>query len=216
MQVSDGDRPRVPFAASPYVDDVTPFVDELISLKGDSRRVMVAGIIGDPTPVAVELGVPPGENVAIPQLAPSCVYDGPSGRQHADPAVRLAAFLDRFPGRSQRTSICNQDLSGALSQVGETAKQLVGSSCIELSYLADSSADPGLQPACQVTDVRDAAPGEPLSIPACSDGATTDCFALVVDPRACPTTPDHLRLQIARSHQASDDTWTHVRCQVTP
>jgi len=206
----------VPFAASPYLDDVTPFVDELVSLKGDARRVMVAGIIGDPTPVAVELRPPSGETVAIPQLVPSCVYDGPSGSQHADPAVRLAAFLDRFPGRSQRTSICNPDLSGALSQVGETAKQLVGSSCIDISYLADSSADPGLQPACEVTDVRDAAPGEPLAIPACGAGIATDCFTFVEDPRACPTTADHLRLQIARSHQASDDTWTHVRCQVTP
>jgi hypothetical protein len=206
----------VPFAASPYVDDVAPFVDELVALKGDARRVMVAGIIGDPAPVVVERAVPPGETTAIPQLAPSCVYDGPSGTQHADPAVRLAAFLDRFPGRSQRTSICNPDLSGALSQVGETAKQLVGSSCIDIAYLADSSADPGLQPACQVTDVRDAAPGEPLSIPACGEGIATDCFNFVEDPRTCPTTPDHLRLQIARSHQASDDTWTHVRCQVTP
>jgi hypothetical protein len=206
----------VPFAASPYVDDVTPFVDELVALKGDPRRVMVAGILGDPTPVAVELRPPIGEVIPVPQLAPSCVYDGPRGSQHADPAVRLAAFLDRFPGRSQRTSICNPDLSGALSQVGETAKQLVGNSCLDLAYLADSSTDPGLQPACEVTDVRDAAPGEPLPIPACGDGVTADCFEFVEDPRACPTTSDHLRLQITRSHQASDDTWTHVRCQVTP
>src|SRR5262249_43301455 len=122
--------------------------------------------------------------------------------------------FDRFPGRSQLTSICDPDLSGALSQIGDSAKKLVGDPCLAPAALVDRSPDPGIQPACEVTDVRDADPDHPQALSECVADGQLDCFRFVADEHACPRTPDHLRVDIARSREAFDDTWTHVRCQL--
>jgi hypothetical protein len=189
-----------PAAPSQYLDDVQPFADFLVSLKGDARKVMVAGIVGDPSPVAVELRAPQGSTTPEPALAHSCTY---GGTQTADPAVRIAAFLDAFPGRSRLTSICNPDLSGAVGDVALSAKQLMGDPCLT----------PDVLPAtCELVDVRDSAPDDPIRLPRCADGGTT-CFDIVPDAAACPNTPDHLRVQIQRGVDPSADTWTHIRCQ---
>jgi hypothetical protein len=221
--VCDPDSPRTPGdkrrcaprKAGKLVEPIESFVDALLAVKPDPRMVMVAGIVGDPTPVGVGLVAPTG-GTASPTLAPSCLFDGRQGPERADPAVRLAAFLDGFPGRTQRTSICNSDLSSSLDAVGATAKQLVGDPCIDTTSLADISADPGVQPACEVTDVRDAAPDRPISLPVCPSGvAAADCYSFVPDAVACPTGADHLRVQVQRPRAVSPDVWTHVRCQRT-
>jgi len=192
-----------PRQQSQYVDDVSPFADFLVNLKGDPRNVMVAGVVGDPTPVGISMQQPPGGGSLEPTLDHSCTYTSPMGDlQVADPAVRLATFFDLFPGRSQLTSICNPDLSGALSDIGMTAKALMGDPCVDITQLADTSPDPGIQPACEVVDIRDSAPDEHTAVP----------FELVADAIACPTTPDHLRLQLHRTSAIFADTWTHFRC----
>jgi len=222
--VCDKDAPRTPGAKqhcqprkdSRLVEGVAPFVDALLAAKPDPRQVMVAGIIGDPAPVDVEIVAPPG-GPGSPALVASCLFDGRTGQERADPAVRLAAFLDGFPGRTQLTSICNSDLSSSLDAIGGTAKQLIGDPCIDTSLLADSSAEPGIQPACEVTDVRDAAPDQPASLPACPSGtAAADCYRFVSDATACPAGDDHLRVQLQRLRAATPDVWTHVRCQRHP
>ncbi|HSN27103.1 MAG TPA: hypothetical protein VLT45_12480 [Kofleriaceae bacterium] len=195
-----------------YLDEVASYADFLVNLKGDARKVMVAGVVGDPSSVAVNLQAPPGGGTPIPTLAHSCTFTGPDGSESADPAVRIASFLDQFPGRARLTSICNDDLSGAVADIGHSAKQLMGDPCLDTSALADTSDAPGVQPACEVTDVRDAAPSAPSTIPPCDAGAST-CYELAADPIACPSTPDHLRIQIRRAVDAAADTWTHVRCQ---
>lgn len=202
-----------PRDGSVLIEDVQHFVDALLDVKGDPRTVMVAGIVGNPAPVAVSIAPPPGGGVAIPQLSPSCIYNGPIGPETADPAVRLAAFLDAFPGRSQLTSICNDDLSAPLGQIGSTAKKLIGDPCLDAMRLADTSTDPGLQPACEVIDVRDSAPDAPVTVPTCGSGGA-DCFEISRDAVACPTSPENLRVRFHRSAPVADDTWTHVRCQL--
>ncbi len=192
---------------STVVDGVQPFVDALVELKGDARKVMVAGIVGDPAPFGIANG---GSDPAL-FLQPSCTIDGSNGPESANPAVRLSAFLDAFPGRSQLTSICSPDLSSPLSTIGDTAKKLLGDPCLDTGELADISALPGVQPACEVFDVRDSAPKAPLSLPACAPGGT-DCYELAPDPVACPASGDHLRLRFRRT-SVTDDTWTSVRCQ---
>ncbi|MDB4956648.1 MAG: hypothetical protein JWO36_4217 [Myxococcales bacterium] len=208
--VKSGCAPRVP---ATYISDVQPFTDFLITLKGDPRKVMVAGIVGDPAPVAVALASPPGGGSPIPVLQASCVFTGTNGTQTADPGVRIATFLDGFPGRSKRTSICDPDLTGALAEIGHSTKQLVGDPCLDTTNLADSSSAPGIQPACEVVDIRDSAPDAPTSLPPCVAGAT-DCFEIVNDAAACPATADHTRVRMHRAAAVSDDTWTHVRCQL--
>lgn len=201
-----------PRATSPLVVDVQPFVNELLAAKPDPRTIMVAAIVGPPTPVEVQIQAFNGMNQ--PGLVPSCVFAGPTGNELADPAVRLAAFLDAFPGRSQLTSICDADLSGALSQIGTSAKKLLGDPCLDAQNLADASPDPGLQPACEVLDIRDSSPRTPTLLPTCGPSGT-DCFEITADAVACPAAPENLRVRVRRTSAPSLDTWTHVRCQLT-
>ncbi len=203
-----------PREASTLVADVQPFVDDLLAVKPDKRNVMVAAIVGPPTPVEVTIQSINGN--AGPGLSPSCVFAGENGPELADPAVRLAAFIEAFPGRSQLTSICNADLSGALSQIGASAKKLQGDPCLDTLNLADASPDPGLQPACEVLDIRDSSPSAPMILPACGPGSTDDCFEIAADPVACPSAPENLRVRVQRTTVPALDTWTHVRCQLTP
>lgn len=210
-----GDKQRcVPRDGSRLVESVAPFVDALLAVKPDPRQVMVAAIAGDPQPVAVALTVPTTGGPPTPALAPSCQFAGPGGAERADPAVRLAAFVAAFPGRAQLTSICSGDLTASLDAIGTSAKRLVGDPCIDTSALADTSAAPGVQPACEVADVRDAAPDQPTALPPCSSGAR-DCYRMVPDAVACPEGDDHLRLQLQRTTAVSSDTWIHVSCQRT-
>ena len=202
-----------PAATSTVVQDIQPFVDALVAAKGDPRKVMVAAIVGDPTPVVVENTSFNG--MLQPALQPSCTFAGPNGDEYADPAVRLAAFIDAFPGRAQLASICNADLSGALFKIGSTAKKLVGDPCLDAPNLADASPDPGLQPACEVVDIRDSTPNAVTVLPACG-GAATDCYEIAADSTVCPTAPDNLRVRFRRTTVPALDTWTHVRCQLAP
>jgi hypothetical protein len=215
----DPDAPRTPGdkqgckprATSKLVESVEPFVAALLAVKPDPRQIMVAGVVGDPGTVAVVPTAPPATGAV--KLAPSCVFDNPAGPETADPAVRLAAFLGRFPGRSQLASICNSDLSGPLDAIGATAKRLVGDPCIDTTALADASPDPGIQPACEVTEVRDAAPGHAASLPPCTAGSAVDCYTIVADAAACPDSAEHLRVRVQHTSDVTADTWTHVRCQ---
>nr|HEX4318558.1 hypothetical protein [Kofleriaceae bacterium] len=205
-------RPR---ADSPYIEDVQPFVDSLVSLKGDPAQVMVATIVAPATPFGVDLESA-SDPTLIPTLEHSCTFDTPDGPAWADPAVRLAAFANSFPGRATATSICSDDLSGALSDIGGVAADLVvGDPCLTTTVaLADTSSAPGLQPACVASDVHALNPPVATDLPSCDSDAATDCFAIVADPTACPGNPDHLRVQVRRSRPASDDTFTHVQCQL--
>ena len=78
------------------------------------------------------------------------------------------------------STICSNDLSAPLVAIGGTAKKLVGDPCLDAPALADASPDPGLQPACEVIDVRDSAPRDPRSPPSCASGST-DCYEIVSD-----------------------------------
>ena len=203
----------VPRAGSLLVEDVQPFVDALLAARPDPRQVLVAAIAGDPSPFAIELAAPPGGGTPQPALSHSCQFVGSGGTEVADPAVRLMAFVDAFPGRSQLASICSANLTAPLVAIGTTARKLVGDPCLDAPTLADASPDPGLQPACEVVDVRDSAPDRPRDVPRCEPGAT-DCFDIVSDAAACPTAPGNLRVKLRHAASTPDDTWSHVSCQL--
>lgn len=119
----DPDTPRaagprvdcVPRDNSAYMPSVGEYADFLKGLKADPANVVVAAIIGNPTPVSV--GAFNGE----PTLEASCS----SGAGEADPAVRLTAFLDEFPQRSTSSTICDDDLSDALTLIADLVATLV-------------------------------------------------------------------------------------------
>ncbi|MGN6104352.1 MAG: vWA domain-containing protein [Kofleriaceae bacterium] len=204
-----------PNEESPLVEGVQPFIDALIDAKGDARKVMVAAIAGAPGPVEVELSPPAGGGAPRLSVTPSCAYAGLSTPQlTADPAIRLASFVDAFPGRSELATICSSDLSGPLVAIGETTKKLVGDPCLDASRLVDTSPEPGTQPACEALDVRDSTPAHARTLPTCATASDTDCIEIVPDAAACPSQDEHLRVRFHRTSAVADDTWTSVRCQV--
>lgn len=214
---SGTEGPKTDCAASTdslLVDDLGPFVDALLATKPDERMLMTAAIAGDPTPVAVELRAPPGGLAPQLAVAHSCTAQLGGAIEVADPAIRMAGFLDAFPDRSALTSICSSDLSSPLDLIGESAKKLMGDPCLDTTQLADT--DPtmaGVQPSCEVAEVRDSAPDAATLLPLCSSGALA-CFEIVPDGATCPATADHMRVRIRRAAAAPDDSWTHVRCQL--
>ncbi len=101
----------VPRSDSPYMPDVQEYVDFLKGLEADPSRVAVSVIGGDPEPVEVEI-VATGSGPRA-SLQPSCVGDA----QAAIPAVRLDAFVRRFPQRNIFSSVCRDDYSNAFALI---------------------------------------------------------------------------------------------------
>ncbi len=199
--------------SSEYIDPVHPYIDRLVALKGDERRVMVGVIAGNTAPTTVELRPPPGGGDSQRAIGHSCTIDYPgSGPAVADPAIRLKTFVEGFEGRATFTSVCSPDLSAPLQQIGSTAKGMMGDPCLDSSRLADISPAPGVQPSCEVLDIADSAPTTQASLAECSSGAT-DCYEIVADATACPATSDHLRVRLSRASTVAPDTWTYVRCK---
>jgi hypothetical protein len=198
-------RPRT---NSPYIDDVAPYVQSLLDFKGDPRKLMFGVDVGNPSPVDIELRVPPGGGSPVLALAHSCSYvDATNSTLVADPAVRDVAAVAALPVSTPKVvaSMCSQDQGPQLTEMAKAIKRLIGDSCIDTTKLA-----PALD--CIVEDVRDSDPAHPTAIPACPSGG--DCFELTTDTRVCPYTQDHRRVVVHRASPAASDTWTHVRCRI--
>ena len=188
-----------------FVDDVQSYVDFLTGFKPEPEMVMVSAIAGDPTPVNIELREPPGGGNAIPALGHSCSYQAPDGLEVADPAVRIDQLTHAFPGRGSFQTVCQQDLTVSLSNIGYQARQLIGDPCLAVAIADTDASAPGIQPMCAVTEgTRD--------VPAC-DGMNLDyCWQLVDDGQRCASSPEHLRFEILRASPAPVSTYIHVRC----
>ncbi|MEP6865940.1 MAG: hypothetical protein ABJE66_35300 [Deltaproteobacteria bacterium] len=191
---------------APYLADVHALAHELQARKADPSQVMVAAIVGDPTPVEVELRAPSGSTTPMPSLAHSCSYAGNDGPAVADPAVRLADFVADFGSRGALESVCNADLTLPLTQIGISTRQMMGDGCLAVR-LADTRSDlVGVQPMCEVTD------GD-TELPSCTTaGAGQDCWLAIGDPNRCPDSPDNLRIEIDRTAVQVTQRYAHVKC----
>ena len=192
--------------SSPYLADVHALATELKNRKADPSQVMVAAIVGDPTPFAIELRAPAGSVTPIPALAHSCSYAGNDGPAVADPAVRIADFVSQFGSRGALESVCNADLTLPLTQIGISTRQMMGDGCLAVK-LADTRTDlVGVQPMCEVMD------GD-TELPSCNAATTgQDCWLAIGDPNRCPDSPDNLRIEIDRTAVQVTQRYTHVKC----
>jgi hypothetical protein len=189
-------------------------VDFLKGLKDDPSLVIVAGIIGPPTPVGVTTDMGGGLDVA-----PSCSVPGVANSS-ARPGIRLTSFLEAFPQRNTFTTICNENLSDALTVIATLLAQVLGNPCLE-GQIKDISDAAGIQPDCQVSDVR--FPGQTgqqeTPLPECNnadgDAATNQpCWLIFEDRTACDKTPTGLTIAVYPSNRSVPvGTHTVVRCQ---
>lgn len=184
-----------------YVEPIDRYVDFLKGLKPDSKDVIVAGILGDPSPF--EIVRDPTENNEV-VLGPSCHYVASSGvDQKAFPAVRTADFLSRFEDRNTRATICNGDLTDGLTQIAALLKGVVQDPCFEAQVADLDPETPGLQADCTVSDMRyeNGEETELAVIPSCEvSGGATPCWRIEEDAVHCSYThtDPHYKLVVDR------------------
>ena len=205
-----------PAANSQYLTSIDGYVSFFKGLKQDPANVIVAAIAGPPTPYDVELRTPPGGGTAIPAVAHSCSYIGGTGQPEvADPSIRLLDLLNQFPNRNTYSTICQQDLSGALTQIAQLLRTVIGSPCIE-GNLADVDPNtPGDQYDCSVSDVQNFGTSKPKEtvLPQCNNqdapasSTNKPCWSIQTDTMNCTVAPN-LTLKIERNEAPAPD--THV------
>jgi hypothetical protein len=189
-----------PKANPQYVENVQRYVDFLKGLKEDPKDVIVAGILGDPTPFETINDMTHHETA----LGPSCHYVSSTGTdQTAFPAVRTAAFLEGFEQRNTRTTICKGDLSDGLTQIAALLKIVIADPCFEAQVADLDPDDAGLQPDCTVSDMsyRNGEETELAVIPSCVlSSNATPCWRIEEDAVHCAYTHTnpHLKLVVDR------------------
>jgi hypothetical protein len=132
------------------------------SLKAQPERVLVSVVAGPVAPYAVQ--IVDGQ----PQLGASCQ----SATGSATPGVRLEAFARAFGARGLFSSVCDGDLSPALTRLGEAIVKQIGAACLAVAPVKVSGA-----PDCQVTE-RAAGLGAEAPIRACTAGGPRPCWLL--------------------------------------
>ncbi len=205
-----------PAASSQYLTSIDGYVSFFKQLKTDPANVIVAAIAGPPTPYDVELRTPPGGGTAIPAVAHSCSYVGGTGQAEvADPSIRLLDLLNQFPNRNTYSTICQQDLSGALTQIAQLLRTVIGSPCIEGNLADVDPTTPGDQYDCSVSDVRNfgKANQSEAVLPQCNNAdqpassTNKPCWSIQTDTMNCTVAPN-LTLKIERNEAPAAD--THV------
>ncbi len=210
----DPDTPRstgprqdcVPRADSPYLYDIAEYTNFLYSLKSDPRDVFVAGIIGNPTDPIVEL------RDGKPHLQASCT----SAAGDAAPGIRLNAFLKSFSDENSSTStICNEDLSDALTKIAAAIVEQLGDPCLN----GDLRLNEG-EPICTVSDIQNrGTDGQTETIVAKCDASKSNvpCYYFERNEVECDqdTQPTRLQLLVERADiGVPDDTEVVAHCEV--
>ena len=187
--------------ASPYLEDPAVTRDALVAL-APPDRLTVSGIIGPPSPIAVESRIVNG--ATQPQLAHACTYNSPTGPVANDPSVRMTSLVESFASRGSLEQVCTSDFKPKVTRIGMAIQRSLGIACLDTAKLADTLDAPGLQPACEARDVIGDLTRE---LPRCP--ALEDCFD-IVDDAACA---DRLRVVVDRKTPPAAGTRVDVFCE---
>jgi hypothetical protein len=209
-----------PNDGSTYLMTAGHYAAFLRGLKTFSGKIFVAGIAGTPEPFGVELRRPQGEKVAIPALAHSCSFtDLNNMTEVADPAVRIKSFLDQFADHGAFASICESDLSGALQQIGDLVKTVMGPPCFAGPLADEDPRAAGAQYDCMVSVVDSQDPAPERSLPACDreDASATNkpCWHITADPASCPN-GSHLTPVVEGLETLATDAYVSASCALAP
>jgi hypothetical protein len=141
---------------------VAEYVSFFKGLKAQPEQVTVAVVAGPTMPYAVQ--VVDGQ----PELGASCT----SSIGSATPGVRLKEFAGAFGARGFFSSICDGDLSPALTRFGQGIVTQIGASCLAAAPVRLSGV-----PDCRVSE-RAAGLGPEEAVPACAAGGPRPCFTV--------------------------------------
>jgi hypothetical protein len=176
------DAPRMDGALKIGLIKVGDIVDSIRALKKrPDQQILVSGIFGWPKNALGARYRYIQTNQGI-DYAPIC--QSASGGD-ANGGLRVKQFVDSFGANGQVFSICEEDFSPAMKQIGDKLAAKLGNPCIS-APVVDTKPDPGVQPDCQVIDRIPATGGfkdDPL--PPCSTGKKSQggaCWNLVNDP----------------------------------
>jgi hypothetical protein len=194
-----------PDESSPYVESVAGFAQYLKQLKSNPAQVVVAGIYGKPNGITA-IRDDRITTYETPRLADICGAGGKEGNG-ATPAVRMNALMAEFGGRASHSSICDNQLSWAMRDVGLVTRGAATRSRCLRGELADLDAlAPGIQPACRVEASDDAGI---RALPPCDRTDGRDCFT-VAPEAACADTESKLAVRIS----GDDNVTVTVSCDV--
>ncbi len=185
---------------STYLRPVSEYASFFKGLKSDPSDVIVAGITGNRAPVTVVR-----DNDGNPLLSNSCV----SVDSEATPAVRIASFLSSFPARNVSTTICNDDLSDAITVIGELVTTALGSPCLQGTISTPLD--------CQVHDVRNHGQSNEMrsELSECDNASPTNqpCYVIAEDLAQCSTTQSGLMVEVHRTEAPPNGTSIVVTCK---
>lgn len=208
---------------SPYMYAVDELVAALRSIKPDPQQIAVAGILGvDPASPDAPLVVverESGVGAITFALEPACQLTDEAGEVviEGDPAVRLRAFLEAFPGRNELATICGQDFSGALDGVGALFARAVNQRWCLGADVDRAPGMPGVQHACQVREVRyeDGSVVSETPLAACSSdtppAGELPCWQLAAPSDRCQGNAP-VELVIRRDQPPADGSLIEIRC----
>ena len=205
-----------------FLRDPASYFQFLSTLK-DPSRIVVAVIGGDPTPnISTGPLTIDGQTQDL-ALEPSCHTMIGSDDAIGRPGLRLQAFVDQLGDHGLFRTVCQPSYAGALTDIGNLVFDAVNP-CLEgnVDTTDTQPANPGVQPACVVTDV--APDGTQAIVPACAmtDDHTPDpagkrpCWWLATDPGSCPSTATHLTMTIVRDGAPVPGTDVRIACAIAP
>ena len=157
-------------------------VDAVMKVKKDPNLIIASGIFGWPLP-ADERAAPYQINLADGQsgaagertLRPVCQ----SANGTATVGYRVKKFVESFKNHST-FSICQDDFTAALQQIGEKIRAVVGSPCVDAKLVDTNLATKDMDPDCVVSE--QAPNADEVLLPRCKGGETSPCWNLVGEP----------------------------------
>jgi hypothetical protein len=159
---------------------VGELVRQLEALKAEPSKVFVAAIAGPPTPYVVSLGPAQvkGDTAEWPFVERSCVS---TDTLQADPAVRLAQWVDAFGDNGLFESACSDSYKPVLSAIGAQLGKAFAPPCLEAGIDAST---------CTLVDHFARPPDAPIDDVLSACDATVDqapCWSVEASSRECPT-----------------------------
>jgi hypothetical protein len=208
--------------------DPKTYADFLSLLKGPSGTAVA--VIAGPSSSELQLGpvtFPAGagesemtQSLAVEKSCEATINHNPT---FARPALRLDDFRSQFGDRGLFRSVCQDDYSGALSDLGALLFTAI-SPCLEgeLDLRDADAANPGLQPQCAVSEIApDGDATTETVIPRChmlgeaqpDRGDAAACWWVAASAQC--KTPTGLELRVERAAAPAASSRVRVSCALT-